>query len=134
MAESDDIREPVGEDADEAEYKERGGQLLSWIMARVEPWRNLRDNKHRDQWDEFASIWRGESTPDGKDKKSSQRSKIVTPATMQAVDSTVAEIEEAVFGREAWFDIDEDEVEASSEEGFQQGRHRRRRGSRRASR
>jgi hypothetical protein len=116
----DDVQVPVDEDDDALEYKERGGQLLSWIMARVEPWRNLRDNKHRDQWDEYASIWRGEYTESGDKKRKSERSKIVTPATMQAVDSTVAEIEEAVFGREAWFDMDEDAVEGDGQEAWNQ--------------
>src|SRR6185503_6398940 len=36
------------------------------------------------------------------------RSRIIAPASMAAVDSTCAEIDEALFRREAWFDIDED--------------------------
>jgi len=35
----------------------------------------------------------------------SERSKIVAPALAQAIDATVAEIEEAIFSREDWFDV-----------------------------
>lgn len=86
---------------------ERGADLCAWIMAKVRPWRDHRDSKHRAKWEEYQRIWRGEWAEEDKQKKS-ERSKIVTPATMNAVDSTVSEIQEAVFGREAWFDMDED--------------------------
>lgn len=89
---------------------EVGSALCSWVMKHVTPWRVFRDQKHRAKWDEYARIWRGEWSGEDKNRKS-ERSRIITPATMQAVDSTVAEIEEAVFGREQWFDIDEDVAE-----------------------
>ena len=90
---------------------EVGSALSAWVMGKVTPWRAARDSKHREQWDKYCRLWRGEWASEDKNKKS-ERSKIVGPATMQAVDSTVAEIEEAVFGREQWFDIDEDVVES----------------------
>jgi len=40
--------------------------------------------------------------------RDSERSKIITPALQQAVESNVAEIEEATFGRGKWFDIKDD--------------------------
>lgn len=86
-------------------------ELLSWVKARVDRWREFRDGQHKDKWDEFYRIWRGIFDPADKTRKS-ERAKIITPASMQAVDSTVAEIEEAVFGREQWFDILEDVEEA----------------------
>lgn len=91
---------------------EPGTELMGWIMERVKKWRDLRDQRHRAKWDEYVRIWRGEWVAEDKNRKS-ERSRIVTPATMQAVDTTVAEIEEAVFGREQWFDADEnlDEME-----------------------
>lgn len=86
-------------------------ELLSWVRARVDRWREFRDSQHKDKWDEFYRIWRGIYSESDKTRKS-ERARIITPASMQAVDSTVAEIEEAVFGREQWFDILEDVEEA----------------------
>lgn len=81
--------------------------LVSWINARVDRWREFRDSNHKDKWDEYYRIWRGIFDPADKQRKS-ERAKMISPATMQAVDATVAEIEEAVFGREQWFDLLDD--------------------------
>ena len=85
----------------------RGSALCSWIMTRVEAWRAHRDRNHKSDWDRFYRAWRGQFDATDASRKS-ERSKIVTPVTMQAVDATVAEIEEAIFGREAWVDVSED--------------------------
>ncbi len=91
-------------------YVERGADLATWIMEKVRPWREHRDKNHRDKWEEYVRIWRGEWADSDKNRKS-ERSRIITPASMQALDATVAEIEEAMFRREAWFDADEDLAE-----------------------
>lgn len=89
--------------------------LVSYITGKLDPWRTHRDSNHKDMWDEYYRIWRGIFDPADK-KRKSERSNIMTPATMQAVDSTVAEIEEAIFGREQWFDL-YDDVEAMADQG-----------------
>jgi hypothetical protein len=86
---------------------EQGSELCGWVMKYVNEWRTIRDNKHRAKWDEFVRIWKGEWAAEDKNRKS-ERSKIITPASMQALDSTVSEIEEALFRRDIWFDVDED--------------------------
>lgn len=83
------------------------GRLVGWVMSNVDAWRNHRDSNHKAEWDEYYRVWRAKWSEEDRTRKS-ERSKIITPATMQAVDSTVAEIQEAVFGREAWIDLDED--------------------------
>src|SRR6188508_3690231 len=93
--------------ATEAGYAQKGADLCGWIMERVTKWRAIRDAEYRKKWDEYVRIWRGEWAPEDKNKKS-ERSRIIAPASMAAVDSTCAEIDEALFRREAWFDIDED--------------------------
>ena len=107
-----DIRPPQ-QSADQPNYnpeepvrQERGAELCGWVMERVLKWRTTRDNRHREKWDEYVRIWRGEWAAVDKNRKT-ERSRIVTPASMQALDSTVAEIEEAIFGRDVWFDADE---------------------------
>lgn len=81
--------------------------LLSWITGKLDPWRTHRDSVHKKDWDEYYRIWRGIWDPQDK-TRGSERSKIISPATMSAVDSAVSEIEEAIFGREQWFDLEED--------------------------
>lgn len=90
--------------------KDEPAELLSWINGRVDTWRQFRDTNHKDKWDEYFRIWRGIFDPADKTRKT-ERARIISPATMQAIDTTVAEIEEAVFGREQWFDLREDQSE-----------------------
>ena len=83
------------------------GSLASYCMKRVTNGREVRDNKWRDKWKEYTRLWRGFHTD--KDKNNdSERSKLIAPALQQAVEMTVAEMEEAVFNRTAWFDIQDD--------------------------
>lgn len=82
-------------------------QLVSWILGFVDPWRVHRDSNHKDEWDRYYRAWRAKYAADDAARKS-ERSKIVTPATMAAVDTQVAEIESAVFGDESYIDIGED--------------------------
>lgn len=78
--------------------------LEGWIIDRVSKWKDHYDMNYRDKHDEYYRIWRG--IWDARDKtRDSERSKIIAPATQQAVESNVAEIEEATFGRGRWFDI-----------------------------
>ena len=82
-------------------------QIASWVIDRVQRWRYIRDNEYLAKWDEYYRLWRG--MWDSADKnRNSERSRIITPALAQAIDLTHAEIVEAVFGRERWFDIDDD--------------------------
>ena len=88
-----------------------GGALVSWVMDKVNAWRTHRDTQHQAKWDEYYRLWRAQHADSDKTRKS-ERSKIVAPATMQAVDSTIAEIEEAVFGREQWVDLEQDVLDS----------------------
>lgn len=83
------------------------GMLASWIMPRVNEARDHRDDTYQKRWDEYYRLWRGFWTPDDKTRQS-ERAKLIAPALSQAIDMSVAEIEEATFGRAAWFDIEDD--------------------------
>ncbi len=81
--------------------------LLSWLQPRLEEWRNHRDNNHLNKWDEYYRLWRGIWS--GEDQtRTSEKSQLITPALQQAVEASVAELEEATFGRGKWFDIKDD--------------------------
>lgn len=79
--------------------------VASWVMAKVNTWRAQRDTDNRTAWDEYYSVWRGQFTTK---TRNSERSRIVTPALAEAVDLTHAQLTEAVFGRDRWFDLPDD--------------------------
>ncbi len=82
--------------------------VVEWIMGRVTPWRDWRDNQYKKRWDEYYRLWRGIWDPNDK-LRQSERSRIITPALQQAVEVVVADIEEAIFGRgRRWIDIEDD--------------------------
>ena len=82
-------------------------QGVSWVMARVNPWEDYRDTNFEDRWDEYYALWRGIHREQDKQYKS-ERSKLITPALQQAIEATVAELEEATFGKGKWFDTADD--------------------------
>jgi hypothetical protein len=66
-------------------------------------------------WEKYYRIWRGKWDTSLKGKQA-ERSRIITPATQSAVDQTVAEMAEAVFGRGMWFDIHEENPDPKLQE------------------
>lgn len=81
--------------------------LVGWVVEKVNSWCDYRDTNYLSKWDEYYRLWRGVwSTADR--NRESERSKLISPALQQAIESVVAEIEEATFGREIWFDLDDD--------------------------
>lgn len=89
--------------------------LASWLMYRLDGYRNHRDMNYTAKWDEYYRIWRG--IWDSADRtRTAERSRIIAPATQQAVESSVAELEEATFGRGKWFDIQDDMLDEDNTE------------------
>lgn len=82
-------------------------ELVSWVMGHVMTNRKHRDNAFKSMWDEYYRIWRGKWSPESKTRKS-ERSRLVAPATQMAVDMALAEMIEAIFGTDQWFDITDD--------------------------
>lgn len=78
--------------------------LVDWVNNQVQKWRNHYEQNYLEKDEEYDRIWRGIWKETDK-TRDSERSKIVSPATAQAVESSVAEVEEAVFGRGTFFDI-----------------------------
>jgi len=89
--------------SDENDYR----ALAGWLSTRLEQWRNHRDNNYLKSWDEYYRLWRGMWTSEDQNRKS-EKSRIITPALQQAVEASVAELEEATFGRGKWFDLSDD--------------------------
>ena len=81
--------------------------LESWVINKCDNWRDHYQTNYADIHDEYYRIWRG--IWDKSDSmRESERSRLISPATQQAVESSVAEIEEATFGRGKFFDIRDD--------------------------
>jgi hypothetical protein len=96
---------------DERDYQ----ALAGWLATRLEQWRNHRDNNYLTKWDEYYRLWRGIWTTADKNRNS-EKSKLISPALQQAVESSVAEIEEATFGRGKWFDIKDDQLDKDNKD------------------
>jgi hypothetical protein len=81
--------------------------LEDWILSKCEEWRDHYDSNYESRHEEYFRLWRG--IWDGSDvMRESERSRLIAPALQQAVESSVAEVEEATFGRGKWFDIKDD--------------------------
>ncbi len=81
--------------------------LEQWVMNKCEDWREHYDNNYRSNFEEYYRLWRGQWSKQDS-LRDSERSRLITPALQQAVESSVAEVEEATFGRGRWFDIKDD--------------------------
>jgi len=81
--------------------------LEAWVINKCDGWRDHFESNYSQRFDEYYRIWRG--IWDASDSmRMSERSRLISPATQQAVESSVAEIEEATFGRGNFFDIHDD--------------------------
>lgn len=81
--------------------------LLEWVVSRAERARQARDSLYGERWKEYTRLWRG-FWKAGDAQFKSERSRLISPALSQAIEMTVSEIEEAIFGREAWLDLADD--------------------------
>ena len=82
-------------------------RVEDWVMEKCDSWRDHFDNNYQDRFEEYNRLWRGQFSAEDR-TRDSERSQIVSPALQQAVESAVAEIEEATFGRGRFFDIKDD--------------------------
>src|SRR6056300_1348146 len=78
--------------------------IEDWVITKCEDWRDYYESNYEARFEEYYRLWRGIWDPADSDRKS-ERSRIISPALQQAVESNVAELEEATFGRGKWFDI-----------------------------
>ena len=82
-------------------------EIVNFVVNHCDRWRDWRDVNCLDDWLEYERIFNGEWDVQDKTRES-ERSRIVTPATQQAVETRHAEIMEAIFGQGEFFDIQDD--------------------------
>lgn len=80
--------------------------LVNFVVDHTDRWKEYRDSNFLPDWLEFERIFRGQWAEEDK-TRDSERSRIITPATQQAVETRHAEIMEAVFGQGEFFDIED---------------------------
>ena len=78
-----------------------------WIMQKCEQWRDHYTSNYAEKFEEYYRLWRGIWAQEDS-LRQSERSRLISPALQQAVESAVAEVEEATFGRGQFFDIRDD--------------------------
>jgi len=81
--------------------------LEGWVIGKCNQWRDHFESNYSERFDEYYRLWRGIWAEEDSMRKS-ERSRLISPALQQAVESSVAEVEEATFGRGKWFDIKDD--------------------------
>ena len=98
-----------GDDKDSQweEPTENEKELTSWITQHITRWRDHRDANYMDLWQEYERVFRGIWSVEDKTRES-ERSRIISPATQQAIETRHAEIMEAIFGQGEFFDISDD--------------------------
>ena len=92
------------------DYENRSLMLAgveNWVINKCDQWRDHYEANYSEKFDEYYRLWRGIWDPSDK-MRDSERSRLISPALQQAVESAVAEVEEATFGRGVWFDIKDD--------------------------
>jgi len=104
MPTSDIVNTP-GEDS-AAEKVTKSG-LGSWVLDEMTAMEDTRDTNYSTRWSQYERLWRGIWSQSDVQRKS-ERSKLISPALSHAIESLVAEIEEAVFGTGRFFDVDPD--------------------------
>ena len=95
-------KEPVFHDPSDSEK-----ELTAFIVDHTDKWRDYRDGNFSEDWERYERTFRG--VWDNSDKmRQSERSRVISPATQQAVETRHAEVMEAIFGQGEFFDIKDD--------------------------
>lgn len=102
--------------------RKRRAALKDWVMSHVTPWREYREQNFDEKWNEYYRLWRGVWNEEDTTRKS-ERSRLIVPALQQAVEATVAELEEATFGRGHWVEVADDTAD-EQKDAFEQVRDR----------
>jgi hypothetical protein len=89
------------------EPTEADKELTAFVVQHCDRWRDHRDENFLEDWKEYERIFRGIWADEDKTRES-ERSRLISPATQQAVETRHAEIMEAIFGNGEFFDIKDD--------------------------
>lgn len=83
------------------------GALADWVVGKIYDWREHYESNYASKHEEYMRLFRNQWSKEDS-SRDSERSKLIAPALAQAVESNVAEVEEATFGRGKIFDVRDD--------------------------
>ena len=83
------------------------GMLAEWVVGKTQEWREHYESNYAGKHEEYMRLFRNQWSKEDS-TRDSERSKLIAPALAQAVESNVAEVEEATFGRGKIFDVRDD--------------------------
>jgi hypothetical protein len=82
-------------------------ELVSFVVDHTDRWRDYRDQNFMDEWLKYERLNMGTWSAQDK-QRDSERSRIISPALQQAIETSHAETMEAIFGQGEFFDIKDD--------------------------
>jgi hypothetical protein len=100
----------VEEDSEAPQFyepTENDKKLVQFIVDHTDKWRDYRNQNYLDDYLRYERIFRGQWKEEDKTRQS-ERSRVISPATQQAIETRHAEIMEAIFGQGEFFDIKDD--------------------------
>jgi hypothetical protein len=86
---------------------EKQDDLVQFIVDHTDQWREYRNQNFLEDWEKYERIFRSQWSEKERERQS-ERSKLISPATQQAIETRHAEFMEAVFGQGEYFDIKDD--------------------------
>jgi len=89
------------------EPTESDNELVSFVVDHTDSWREYRNTNYMASWERYERVFYGKWEETDKER-GSERSRVISPATQQAVETRHAEIMEAIFGQGEFFDIADD--------------------------
>jgi hypothetical protein len=98
---------------EEAPETQSEKDLVAFVVDHCDRWRDWRDTNYETKWDEYERIYYGVWSAEDR-TRDSERSKIISPATRQAVDNRVAETMEGFAGSGKLFEISDDGLDQDS--------------------
>ena len=93
--------------SEEEEVTQSDRELVAFVVDHCDKWRDWRDTNYEIKWDEYERIYYGIWSAEDR-TRDSERSKIISPASRQAVDNRVAETMEGFAGSGKLFEISDD--------------------------
>lgn len=94
----------------ELTYNEK--EIVKFVVEFADEAREFIDQNYRDDWDRYERIFRGKWEAEDK-IRDSERSRVISPATQQAIETAHAEKMEAIFGQGEYFDIEDDVMDVT---------------------
>ena len=89
------------------------GALADWVVGKTQEWREHYESNYAGKHEEYMRLFRNQWSKEDS-TRDSERSRLIAPALAQAVESNVAEVEEATFGRGKIFDVRDDVADEQS--------------------